>query len=105
PPPGATVTTISARDRDRRLLYASVFLRALSIGLLGVVLGFHLKRRHFDDAAIGYVISAGLWGMAVTTVVVGAFADRVGRRHSLVVLALFGAAGIVLSSFAPSLEA
>jgi MFS family permease len=79
-----------------------VLVRALSIGLLGVVLSFHLVRAGFDTAEIGYVVSAGLWGMAGTTLAVGAFADRVGRRRSLVALALLGAAGVVAASFASS---
>jgi MFS family permease len=91
------------RDSDRRLLYATVFIRALSIGLVGVLLGFHLKGRGFDDAEISLVVSAGLWGMAAATVAVGLWADRVGRRRSLIALALLAAAGVVAASLASHL--
>jgi len=35
---------------DRRLLYANAFLRALAIGLIGVLLGLYLARRGFPRA-------------------------------------------------------
>src|SRR5262245_14843597 len=99
--PPLPVPTPDHHRRDRRLLYATVLARALSIGLLGVLLAQHLERRDFDEAEIGYVVSAGLWGMAATTIAVGAWADRIGRRRSLVALALLTAAGVVAASFAP----
>jgi MFS family permease len=79
---------------DRRLLYASVLLRALSIGLVGVLLSFHLERKGFDDAQVGVAVSLGLVGMAVATLAVGLWADRAGRRRSLAALALLSAAGV-----------
>jgi len=86
---------------DRRLLLVAVGVRALSIGLVGVLLAFHLDRRGFDEAEIAWAVSAGLWGMAASTAGVGAFADRVGRRRSLVLLALLSAAGVAAATFAP----
>jgi MFS family permease len=94
---------VASRDADRRILYTTVFVRALSIGLVGVLLGFHLKGRGFDDAEISVVVSAGLWGMAAATVAVGLWADRVGRRKSLIALALLAAAGVLAASFASHL--
>jgi len=78
---------------DRRLLYASAFLRAFATGLIGVLLGLYLARRGFSAAAIGIVIGCGLSGAALSAFLVTFIGDRVGRRRALVVLALATAAG------------
>jgi MFS family permease len=78
---------------DRRLLYASAFLRAIATGLIGVLLGLYLARRGFAPAAIGIVIGCGLAGAALSALVVTAFGDRFGRRRALVLLALTSAVG------------
>ena len=46
--------------RDRRILYATAFLRALATGMMGVLLGIYLARMSFTPSQIGLVISAGL---------------------------------------------
>ena len=79
--------------RDRRLLYAAAFLRALATGMVGVLAGLYLARRGLPPAAIGIVIGAGLAGMAVATLGVTLRADTLGRRRTLIGLALLGAVG------------
>ena len=78
---------------DRRLLYAAAFLRALATGMVGVLAGLYLARRGLPASAIGIVIGAGLAGMAAATLGVTLRADRLGRRRTLIALALLGAAG------------
>jgi sugar phosphate permease len=80
---------------DRRLLYAAVGARALSIGCLGVVLAFHLADRGFDPADVGHVVAAGLIGTGIATAFVPFVAHRAGPRRTLVGLTLLSAAGIV----------
>jgi hypothetical protein len=53
--------------RDLVLLYVAAFLRALSTGLIGVLLGIYLAKLWFDAEQIGYVIAAGPAGGAVAT--------------------------------------
>jgi MFS family permease len=79
--------------RDRRLLYANAFLRALATGLIGVLLGLYLARRGFPAGALGLVIGSGLAGAALSALVVTRLGDRLGRRRTLVVLSLLSAAG------------
>ncbi len=79
--------------RDRRLLYAAGFLRALATGVVGVLIGIDLARRGFDTAEIGLVVGAGLSGAALAALVVTLLGDRLGRRPVLVSVALLGAAG------------
>jgi MFS family permease len=87
------VTAGATSRRDRSILYVTAFLRALATGLIGVLLGLYLARLDLDSAAIGLVVSAGLFGAATATFLTTAGADRLGRRRFLVALGLIGAAG------------
>ncbi|MBP7146850.1 MAG: MFS transporter [Acidobacteria bacterium] len=95
--------------RDRQLIYAAAFLRAVATGLLGVTLGIYLARLDFSPAAIGAVVSAGLAGAVVAMTLATWSADRLGRRRFLLGLALLAAAGAaaaaVVSGFPPMLAA
>jgi MFS family permease len=81
------------QTRDRWILYASAFLRALATGMVAVLIGIHLARIGFEPAAIGIVITAGLSGAALAALVVTLAGDRVGRRHVLTALGVLGAVG------------
>jgi MFS family permease len=90
---------------DRRLLYAAAFLRALATGMVAVLIGIYLAKRGFGAAAIGIVVTAGLAGAATAALVVTLAGDRLGRRRTLVALALLGAVGgtaVVLTSALPA---
>jgi MFS family permease len=78
---------------DRQLLFATAFVRALSVGMIGVLLGLHLAALPLDPASIGIVVSAGLAGGAVASLLVTIGGDRLGRRRTLMLLALATAAG------------
>ena len=85
-------------NRDLLLINTIAFLRSVSIGLTGVVVGVYLFRSGFSSLSIGLVIGTGLAGAAVATLVVSLKADRLGRRPTLVFLALLGSiAGIALA--------
>ena len=79
--------------RDRSILYAAAFLRALATAMIAVLIGIHLAKLGFDPATIGSVVSAGLAGAAAAALVVTLAADRIGRRRALVLLGLLGALG------------
>ncbi len=81
------------RPRDRGILYAAAFLRALATGMVAVLIGIHLAKLHFDPATIGVVVAAGLAGAAAAAFLVTVAADRVGRRRALVALGVLGACG------------
>jgi MFS family permease len=78
---------------DRRILYATAFLRALSVGYVGILAALHLAAAGLREAQIGAVVGAGLGGAAVAALFVTVAGDRLGRRRSLVALTLLGAAG------------
>ena len=61
----------------------------------GVVLGVFLFVKDISSTSIGLVIAAGLAGAAAGTVFITFQADRLGRRHTLFILALLTAVGAV----------
>jgi len=79
--------------RDRRLVYAATFLRALANGLAGVLLGIYLAKLGFSPIAIGGVLSAGLAGAALATFAVTFHGDRFGRRRMLIALGAMSVGG------------
>lgn len=79
--------------RNLALIYLAAWQRSFGIGLLGVVLGVFLYREGLSSAAIGLVIAAGLAGAATATIFVAFYADRLGRRKTLVVLSILTALG------------
>ena len=94
---------ITHPTRDLALIKAAGSLRSFGVGLFGVVLGIYLFRAGLTSLSIGLIISVGLAGAALATVLVSLIADRVGRRSSLLILSLLsGVAGIALA-VSPSL--
>jgi MFS family permease len=89
--------------RDLALINTTGFLRSLGVGLISVVLGIYLFRRGLSSFTIGLVIGVGLAGAALATAVMSVAADRLGRRHSLIVLSLLSAIGGLALALAPTL--
>jgi MFS family permease len=75
-------------------------LRTFCFGWLSLVLALYLAARGLSPAAIGAVFTATLVEDALLTVVVSAFAVRLGRRRVLIAAALAMAAGGVLLALA-----
>ncbi|MGH6609385.1 MAG: MFS transporter [Burkholderiaceae bacterium] len=80
-------------NNDRLLIYGAALLRGFAAGAISVLAAVYLAKRGFDDAAIGLVLSAGLAGVFAGTVYGTYLADKVGRRRSLVLLALLAGIG------------
>jgi MFS family permease len=78
---------------DRVILLGCAFARAFATGLMGVLLGLYLARLDFHAGEIGVVIGVGLSGAALSSLIVTFLGDRLGRRRSLLVLAVLAAAG------------
>jgi benzoate transport len=57
-----------------------------------------------DRAALGLVLSMELIGMAVGSVVLGGYADRVGRRPAILLCLAIMAAGMLAATFAHNVE-
>ena len=78
---------------DRTILYVAGFVRALATGMAGVLVGLYLNARGLDPQAIGFVISAGLGGAALASLAVTLGGYRLGRRRTLLGLALLSGLG------------
>lgn len=81
------------RNLSLLLIYSAALLRSLGIGLTGVILGVYVARAGFSATVIGFVISAGLAGSALATLLASMRADKLGRRLTLVGLSALSAAG------------
>jgi MFS family permease len=80
-------------DRDAILVCVSAFIRSLTVALVVVVLAIYLAQLGWSAVAIGAVVSAGLAGGALATLLIGFYGDGFGRRRSLVALGLVTAFG------------
>ncbi len=78
---------------DRRLLFATAFVRAVGVGMIGVLLGLHLAAQALAPAEIGIVVAAGLAGGALASLLVTLGADRLGRRRTLLALSVVSGLG------------
>src|SRR5262245_16747094 len=87
---------------DRRLLYATAFLRAITTSTIGVTAGSYLATLEVSPRALGAVISCGLAGASLAALVATLYADRIGRRRFLIATAVCGAAGTAWFALARS---
>jgi len=84
---------------DRYLIFGSAGLRATAVGLSGVILAIYLATLGLSASTIGLVVSLGLGGCAMGTLLVTYGADRLGRRATLVFLAILMFLGGVALAF------
>src|SRR5204862_4495928 len=79
---------------DARRIIAAQGARALAYGLGSVLIGLTLADRGLSDAAVGVVLASLLAGIAVVSVLIARYGDRVGTRRCyrllFVVMALAG---------------
>jgi MFS family permease len=95
-------SAISRSMDDRKVLYAATMLRALGVGMIAVLIGIYPAKLGIGKGEIGFIVSAGLLGVASAALLATVAADRWGRRRMLVQLALLGAAGGAAAAWASS---
>ena len=96
------ITRRAGLSRDARLLIAGQGVRAVGYGFTAVVLGALLAARGYTPVEVGVVLAALIAGTAVASLVVGAFADRVGRRRCYgLFFAGIGVAGLIVAVGVP----
>ncbi len=77
-------------------------VRAAGYGFTAVLLGALLAARGYSHLQVGVVLTALIAGTALASLAVGAFGDRLGRRHSYAVFFLgIAVAGVVVAAGAP----
>jgi len=91
-------TQATELPRDIRIILTIQGLRAFAYGFASVLLGVVLASAKLSDLQVGAVLTAMLAGMAVTSVAVGRWGERVGRRRLYgSLLVLMGVAGSVFA--------
>ena len=80
-------------SKDNLLICGAAFLRALGVGLVGVLFSLYLATGGLDAARIGILIALGIAGNACGTFFVSFFADQLGRRKTLILLSGLTALG------------
>jgi predicted MFS family arabinose efflux permease len=81
-----------------RVVIAVQTLRAFVYGFGAVILGTTLASEGLSDTAVGVVFTAMLAGMALSTISVGRWGDRLGRRRTYrALLATMGISGAVFA--------
>jgi MFS family permease len=88
--------------KDRIIIFVAAFIRAVAVGMTGVLLALYLAELHFSTTMIGVVVGAGLAAGAVAALIATIAADSFGRRRFLLGLAIFSAAGGLVVSLAKS---
>jgi MFS family permease len=88
--------------RDRRIVFAAGFLRAVANGLIGVIAGIYLAELGFEPGTWGAILGAGVAGTAVGAAGVMFWGDRIGRGRWLIMLGVIAAAGGAVFAFASS---
>jgi MFS family permease len=83
------------RNRDAMLITGAALVRSTTIGVTGVTLAIYLATLGLTAMTVGVLVGAGLAGAAAATLAQSICADRVGRRRTLVALAILTSLGFV----------
>src|SRR5712692_10275163 len=84
-------------DRDGKIIVLEKAVRTVPYGFLGVLFGVYLSKLNFDTFQIGVVLTLTTASSALYTFIATIFADRLGRRRTLIFFALTDAvAGALL---------
>ncbi|RZL84749.1 MAG: MFS transporter [Rhodococcus sp. (in: high G+C Gram-positive bacteria)] len=104
-----TAVKKSPMSRFQYLAVAACLLVIMIDGFDVFVMGFvlpHLPEGFFDsNAEKGYLLSAGLAGMALGSLVLAPLGDRYGRRKLVLWCLIINFVGMATSSIAPNVEA
>ncbi|MBI3615407.1 MAG: MFS transporter [Candidatus Omnitrophica bacterium] len=91
---------------DQKRIYAAAFLRAVGVGILGVLFALYLSLGGLHAGQIGVLVAVGIGGAASGTFLISFWADRLGRRRTLILLSALmaiGGIGLVLAPGFPAL--
>jgi MFS family permease len=91
--PSSLMSRPAGLTQDGSLLIAARGMRMFSYGFLSVILGLYLAKIGFSVVDIGGLFTVALAGGAAVTACVALFADRWGRRITLIASAILMAAG------------
>jgi MFS family permease len=83
-------------SRDGKLLLTARLLRTFAYGFLSIVLAIYLKLLGVDDILIGLLLASTLINSVIFTLIASFYADRLGRKRSLIIYAaLMSVSGLI----------
>ena len=81
---------------DGKLLLCARIVRTFAYGFLSVTLAIYLKLIGFDDILIGIILSVTLINSIIFTLFASFYADRIGRRKTLILYtAMMSISGVI----------
>ena len=81
---------------DGKLILSARIIRTFAYGFLSIVFAIYLKLLGFNDVLIGVVLTATLVNSVIFTLIASFYADRIGRRKTLIIYgALMSIAGVI----------
>jgi MFS family permease len=81
---------------DGKLLLCARIVRTFAYGFLSVILAIYLKLIGFDDILIGIILSVTLINSIIFTLFASFYADRIGRRKTLILYtAMMSISGVI----------
>ncbi|HZY47748.1 MAG TPA: MFS transporter, partial [Candidatus Bathyarchaeia archaeon] len=84
---------------DGKVILAEKAVRTIPYGFLGVLFAVYLSQLGFDPFLIGVILAMTVASSALYTLIASVFADRLGRKRTLIFFALADAlAGAILFS-------
>ena len=90
---------VDGLSRDAHIIFSAQALRAFAYGMGSIALGVGLADAGLDPAEVGLVLGGVLVGSAASSVVLGRYADRIGRRRAYAALfVLMAVAGTIFAA-------
>lgn len=81
---------------DGKLVLSARVIRTFAYGFLSIILAIYLKLLGFNDISIGILLIATLVNSVIFTLIASFYADRIGRRKTLIIYgALMAVAGAI----------
>lgn len=72
-----------------KLYLIALALNSIGIGMYDVIYNLYLKELHLNEAFVGHSISLKAWAAFAILLPAGIFSDRLGRRKSMIIGAVF----------------
>jgi MFS family permease len=92
-------------SKDAAYIISGGFIRSMAVSLISVTYGLYIAFLGLSPFQLGFLIAAGLIGMAVATYVVLLWGDKLGRRRLMLALAVLGAAGGISTAYSSEFAA
>lgn len=88
--------------KDLIIIFTSAFLRTVAFSSTSIVLAIYLSKLNMSKTEIGILLSAGLAALAIATLLVSLYTEKIGRKTMLFLLSASLIVGGAIIAFAQS---